>query len=912
MNWFSNLLRKPAVKPSLPPPTRKPARQSVVPPIDTETLRSDLAKAADDEERGRVATDLGRALAGMRLEPRKSDPPEVWVAAISHNPDKALALAWLAGLAGDVSLEAVATHGRFAEVRLAAAQTIRDPAVLERVAQHSRDKDKRVYRHCSESLRKRRQADESARRGEAIAAELRVLLNQAPLPVTHLLDLKKELAGLETAAGPMAACHDLMDRALARLQQEAEARRELQAGQNAAAALSAECREAAWPWTAQLDGWRARLDELIRTRDGLPAWLAGQAGARGLAQSVGDIESSLTALVGESERFQACEQFLDALAGGMPPDAEAVAGWEVLDKPEHPSARIPLETRWHILLDLAPPVSAVEPEAAPAVAPKSPPRIDQDALRGQLEAMEQALEHGHLADADAALKQIKALVAGKGLRGALETRMQHAQARLEQLHGWARWGTVQAREQLIAAAEALLGDGREPDDLASAIHTLREEWKRLNSHGPAGKGQWERFDTTLEKAYQPVAARRAEQAARNAEAAAVKEALCGEWEAELAAIVWEHADYKVVEARRLAMLKQWRAAPKAGFGQERALRKRFDALLGSIDDRLEAARRGEFERREQLIAAAEALRDDADLGRAMTEAKALQGRWRQEATGPRLGRGDEQALWQRFRAACDTVFARRDAQHAEQSALREEMEKTRLGLLDAFAAIAAGNDANGIERALDRFRTDWSATEKAPAKREPGKRAKGEAEDGLAARWRGLQLQAQQRIDALRQEAYRARFEHMAHKAALAERVEAAAVAGEASDDVIAGARREWGELPRLPGRLEVLLAERFAAATGAAREALAAGLKTREALLIDLEIALGLPTPEGYAEVRRQRQLERLQMRFGNDSSGQEEAETLLAQWYATAATPDPACERRIGAVAGKLATRAAPDNRG
>ncbi len=897
MKWISKLLKKPDAKPSAPanPPTAQAAR----PVEEAEPLRGALAAAADDNERRQIAARLGRALAARSQAPSAEDPPEVWVAAVCHAPDKALALAWAAGLEDDARLGEVAMQARFAEVRIAAARRIEASAVLEQVAHDSRGKDKGVHRHCADLLRQRRQADASAQRATEILAELHSLNDVAPLPVLRLLDLKKELSALGEAGEPGLECNALMQRALARLEQEVEAQRGLQTQLNAAGALAAECAGAAWPWTERLDAWRARLDGLSQVQAGLPSWLAGQGAARELGKSLAEIETCLAALAADDARHLACEQLLATLSDDRPPDADTVAAWEALAKPDHPAAREPLESRWQALNAVnVPPVAAppiITSEAMPKPPHRPQPRIDQDALRGLLDQLEQAIGQGHLIDAEAAAKQIKAASGGHGLPGALEARLHTLQAQLEQMRGWARWGTGQALEQLIAAAGELLNGERDVDELAVAIPALREEWKRLNAHGAAAKGQWESFDAALEKAYQPVAARRAEEAARQAEARTAKEALCAEWEAEVAGIAWDQADFKRVETRRAEMHKQWRAAPQAGFRDERTLRKRLDTLIGGIDRRLDAARAAECERREQLIAAAQALHGQADLRQAMAEAKALQQRWSREAAPVRLKRGDEEKLWKRFRAACNAVFARQEALRAEQATQRQERVQSRQMLLDAFAATLTGGDAQTIQRALAQFRTDWGTGKPDPA-------------DRLEGRARDLQQQAQQRLDALRNEKYRARFELLAQRAALAERVEAAALAGEPLDAVLAEAKQAWDGLPPLPHKTDGLLAKRFTEASRITREVLASGREAREALLLDLEIALGLPSPKAYAEARRERQLERLQNRFTAAAPQSLDAEELLAHWYATAALPDATSERRVAAVVSRLVEQATP----
>ena len=166
MKWISKLFKKPATKPSA------------------------HARSAPTAGTGGGAGRVNAAPTAATPAPQAGDPPDVWVAAICQAPDKALALAWAKNLSGDAWLAEVAMHARSAEVRFACAQRIETTALLEQVAQASRDKDKRVYRHCADLLRQRRQADASSRRALEIAGELHGLLAAAtPLPLSHLLDL---------------------------------------------------------------------------------------------------------------------------------------------------------------------------------------------------------------------------------------------------------------------------------------------------------------------------------------------------------------------------------------------------------------------------------------------------------------------------------------------------------------------------------------------------------------------------------------------------------------------------------------------------------------------------------------------------------------------------------------------------
>jgi hypothetical protein len=143
----------------------------------------------------------------------------------------------------------------------------------------------------------------------------------------------------------------------------------------------------------------------------------------------------------------------------------------------------------------------------------------------------------------------------------------------------------------------------------------------------------------------------------------------------------------------------------------------------------------------------------------------------------------------------------------------------------------------------------------------------------------------------------------MARKAALAQELEAAALAGGLDEARIEEARQAWDALPRLPGKAEKLLAERFDAAPAITAAYLEIGRENRERLLLDLEIALGLPSPDALSEARRARQLGSLQDRFKGGGIPVADAEALLVQCHAAAAAPDPDRDGRIAAIVQRLA---------
>ncbi len=934
MNWLNSLLRKPP-PPAPAQPTPRRAAAPVAPPVDIGALRDGLSGSLDDAERGKREAALGRALGASVQAPLAGDSPAVWAAAISHGTDKSIALGWLEQVIGDTTLAQIAADARFAEVRLAAAQRIEDSEALEAVARASKNRDKGVYRHCTDVLRARREAQERAIEAAQIAQALQKLLDHAPISVSHLLEVErswKALAGTARPAEPGAhrpdetaphdpfdECRKLLAQANARILQEADAQRALQSLASGHDALAGQIGAADWPQALELDDWRQRRDSLASTLTALPDWLAQGGTAQAIRASLQTIGARLDAWSQDHARFATLDQFLSGLAMGTTPDAETVAAWEALPKPDHAPTRNALLGRWQALSK--PAITEVpEPALAAAAEPPAPPPpepgpqmtgADLDTLRAQLEQLEQALDAGQLAQSDAAAKLLKATQGDHSLESRLDARLQRALLRLGELRSWAQWGASKKREDLIEAAQQLrsgvAAGSHDVEHLTVAIPALREEWKRLNAQGQPAKGQWESFDRALEAAYVPVAAFRAEESERRNQARALREALLTQWDAAMIAIDWEHPEPAAIDALRETMITQWRAAPHAGFRDERLMRTRFDALVHTIDERLDAARTAEIQRRESLIAAVTALADVADGRRATEQAKALQERWRTEAGPLRLRRGEEQKLWQRFRAGCDAVFARRDAERTAQTAQRKERAQARAALLTTFAAILdsldapagnvpSGNAPSGTAAAMDARGSDAPASN-APADDTPGGEAPGGNGDAAA------QVSALKR--AITQ--FRADWE-----ASTADSGDAAGATSGQERQARELLQRSQQSLSRLQG---LAITARYAALAqsapsidGVDAARLETGRAEREEILIDLEIALGLATPGAAAEIRRRRQLAQLQNRFRSGPTPAprpQDPEKLLAQWYATAAAPDASHAERLAAVVHTLVER-------
>jgi Domain of Unknown Function (DUF349) len=287
-----------------------------------------------------------------------------------------------------------------------------------------------------------------------------------------------------------------------------------------------------------------------------------------------------------------------------------------------------------------------------------------------------------LRDTDHTLREIKEALAHPGhlkarrereqLLGRLEAARRQLYPLLQQLREdteWKRWANVSVQEELAARAEALVAESN-LDRAASTLHELDRRWRQAKE-APKDKGEalWTRFKAAHDQVKTRVDEHLAKQAADEAENLAKREAL-----SERAESLADSSDWvKTAEALR-ALQAEWKTIGAVPRARSQRSWERFRKACDRFFTRFEEHRNERGREWEQNLAKKAALCEQAEALAASTEweqaaagVKKLQADWR--TIGP-VKKSKADAIWQRFRTACDLFFDRyknRDA-HAREAA----------------------------------------------------------------------------------------------------------------------------------------------------------------------------------------------------------------------------------------------------
>lgn len=266
----------------------------------------------------------------------------------------------------------------------------------------------------------------------------------------------------------------------------------------------------------------------------------------------------------------------------------------------------------------------------------------------------------------------------------------------------------EAKVALCEEVEALL---LEPS-IVNSFHKLQKLHEQRREIGPVSKeykdAVWERFreaSSRINKQHQEYFDGQKEEQKRNLD---LKTELCIKAE-ELSGGFWTtRKEWNKASDRLLEIQKVWKTigfAPRKDnariYERFRNARDRFFEQKRVFYQQIKVEMDHNLQLKKEICEAAEAVKDSEEWRKTTDELIALQKRWKE--VGP-VARRHSDAVWKRFRAACDYFFARKSEHFSSKDAEQETNLKMKRELLEEIAA--ADITSGGFEMVKD-FQRRW-------------------------------------------------------------------------------------------------------------------------------------------------------------------------------------------------------------
>ena len=242
------------------------------------------------------------------------------------------------------------------------------------------------------------------------------------------------------------------------------------------------------------------------------------------------------------------------------------------------------------------------------------------------------------------------------------------------------------------------------------LQKLHDEWRET---GPVAiefkESLWERFkeaSSRINKRHQEHFETLKSEQMKNL---ALKQELCEKTEALLTREILTRKDWNKASEELLEIQKVWKTI---GFAPKKDNNRIYERFRNACDKFFELKRnfyagvKNEMEHnlalKQELCAEAEALSVSEDWKHATDELIALQARWKQ--VGP-VARRHSDAVWKRFRAACDKFFERKSAHFSSVDSEHEQNLQLKRALIEEMKA--ADVKAGGFDMVKE-FQRRWS------------------------------------------------------------------------------------------------------------------------------------------------------------------------------------------------------------
>lgn len=267
----------------------------------------------------------------------------------------------------------------------------------------------------------------------------------------------------------------------------------------------------------------------------------------------------------------------------------------------------------------------------------------------------------------------------------------------------ARADALARKTALVEEAEKLAAESTGWKTAGDRIKEILDEWKTIRGIDKKADGElWKRFAAARDGFTRRRGAHFATLDAQRKQAQGVKEELVVEAESLADSTEW------VVTANRLKeLMGQWKAAPRASKEAEQRLWERFRAAQDAFFSRRgeafsarDAEQRGNLERKQALLARAEALNVDADPRAAQATLRELQGQWHDAGRVPREAAAGLdrrlRAVEEKVRQAMDSAWRRTEpSANPLLAQMRDQVAEAEQRLARAQAA----GDAKRIREA---------------------------------------------------------------------------------------------------------------------------------------------------------------------------------------------------------------------
>ena len=772
----------------------------------------------------------------------------------------------------------IATESHNHSVRFAAAADISDLALLEKLSNTSRHKDRAVFKLCRDQLQAWKAQQQAKQDAVGLANDICATLEAlAKKPINSLaraqyeykisqwqelntLDNQSLVTRFETASNALQTL--LKEHAEAELAKALELKRFADL-----AAASKDIAESMGTMTAPLDITQVdALDQKLHSVKALSANSSLDKAEAAIIAQAHTIVTLFHELEAKASDILQVQERLDALTNkntaalarikaelyklftpsAWPNTLPGSAVLEAFQKTEQSLEQL-LEKNRHYL-----------------------EKLHKDSL-AHIEALEQHIEKGEVNEAQRMWDKVQGAIknADESLKKTLKDAVAPYKEKVSELVDWKNFAAQQKKKEFIQQMHALIDDPAHAPEKAKRIKALQEQWKSLG-HSLHNDTLWVKFNEAARLAFEPCKEYFKERKAKLHSNFVERNKICDALEALVAGLNESEIHIAELNKTESKALEEWKLYAPVEQSKINKLQKRFNAALSALRQVKRKTLQANAAQKLALIDQAQKLDALEDIGEALNEAKKLQAQWKLIGPSPHK---EDRNHWNSFRAACDTLFNKRSndpaaakggkAKPAHKTADNSAVAVSREVLKKITALMhLSSEDLINTRKQFSDLQNEFEQSLNADLKHEKRK---------LQEQFNRLSKQYESRLQAAPDRKSLQLIGQLKTKSAFCESLEESVLAGVDVNADLDALNDQWQDLGNLSDlKQEQTLEQRFhALCTGVdsrilKKQAKDNADKARE-ICISAEIHASIDSPDADKALRMQVQLLQLKNSFGS-----------------------------------------------
>lgn len=310
-----------------------------------------------------------------------------------------------------------------------------------------------------------------------------------------------------------------------------------------------------------------------------------------------------------------------------------------------------------------------------------------------LASMSEALESGNSESATQIWDKVQGNISNTAnqVKAELQKEASQFKEKITELRDWKIFAATEKKKEIITQMEHLIESKMHPSDRSKTISKAHKSWKALGRSNQ-NEQLWKQFKKLSDQAYEPCKEYFKQRKQLMNDNLMKRREICVTLETEHKALLDSDAAIDISKLNKLLnnTEKDWKQFAPIEQSKIKSLQKRFYGTVNELRKLRKDNVSGNAKLKRDLIKQAQDLTKLDDNKQAMNDAKRLQQEWK--SIGPTSYKEDNK-YWQEFRAACDTIFNKKNQASKELNVELKEIEQRLQQILSSLEELSSKEES---------------------------------------------------------------------------------------------------------------------------------------------------------------------------------------------------------------------------